>query len=88
MTVFIFYLLCYPSLTGQLARHRFKDLRRKEAAALKIQRALRIYLDRRSYKEAVVTVQSGLRGMAARDVLQRKTKATIVIQVVKSSLME
>ncbi|ESQ50397.1 hypothetical protein EUTSA_v10001881mg [Eutrema salsugineum] len=66
---------------GQLARHRFEDLRRKEAAALKIQRALRIYFDRRSYKEAVVTVQSGLRGMAARDILRRKTKATIVIQI-------
>ncbi|KFK40409.1 hypothetical protein AALP_AA3G369800 [Arabis alpina] len=65
---------------GQLARHRFEDLRRKEAAALKIQRALRIYLDRKCYREAVVTVQSGLRGMAARDVLQRKTKAMIVIQ--------
>ncbi|KAL0694088.1 hypothetical protein Bca4012_061268 [Brassica carinata] len=66
---------------GQLARHRFEDLRRKEAAALKIQRALRIYLDRRSYKEAVVTVQSGLRGMAARNVLGRKTKATLAIQI-------
>ncbi|CAH2051167.1 unnamed protein product [Thlaspi arvense] len=66
---------------GQLARHIFEDLRRKEAAALKIQRALRIYLDRRSYTEAVVTVQSGLRGMAARDVLRRKIKATVVIQV-------
>lgn len=76
-------MLCYPSFTGQLARHIFEDLRRKEAAALKIQRALRIYLDRRSYKEAVVTVQSGLRGMAARNVLGRKTKATLAIQVVK-----
>ncbi|VVA99827.1 unnamed protein product [Arabis nemorensis] len=65
---------------GELARHRFEDLRRKEAAALKIQRALRIYLDRKAYTEAVITVQSGLRGMASRDVLQRKTKAIIVIQ--------
>ncbi|KAH0909322.1 hypothetical protein HID58_032643 [Brassica napus] len=67
---------------GQLARHIFEDLRRKEAAALKIQRALRIYLERRSYIEAVVTVQSGLRGMAARDVLGRKIKATLAIQVI------
>ncbi|RID44355.1 hypothetical protein BRARA_I01152 [Brassica rapa] len=66
---------------GQLARHIFEDLRRKEAAALKIQRALRIYLERRSYIEAVVTVQSGLRGMAARDVLGRKIKATLAIQI-------
>ncbi|CAH8357713.1 unnamed protein product [Eruca vesicaria subsp. sativa] len=66
---------------GQLARHRFEDLRRKEAAALKIQKALRIYLDRRSYIEAVVTVQSSLRGMAARNVLRRKIKATLVIQI-------
>jgi myosin-5 len=65
---------------GQVARYRFENLRR-EAAALKIQRALRIHLDRkRSYIEAVVTVQSGLRGMAARVVLRRKTKATTVIQ--------
>lgn len=70
--------------TGQLARHRFEDLRRKVAAALKIQRALRIYLDRKSFTEAVVTIQSGFRGMAARHVLRRKTKATIVIQVAKS----
>ncbi|CAN7025937.1 unnamed protein product, partial [Brassica oleracea var. botrytis] len=66
---------------GQLSRHIFEDLRRKEAAALKIQRALRIYLERRSYIEAVVTVQSGLRGMAARDVLGRKIKATLAIQI-------
>ncbi|CAN6855831.1 unnamed protein product [Brassica oleracea] len=66
---------------GQLARHIFEDLRRKEAAALKIQRALRIYLERRSYIEAVVTVQSVLRGMAARDVLGRKIKATLAIQI-------
>ena len=72
------------SFTGQLARHIFEDLRRKEAAALKIQRALRIYHERRSYIEAVVTVQSGLRGMAARDVLGRKIKATLAIQVVTS----
>ncbi|CAA7013966.1 unnamed protein product [Microthlaspi erraticum] len=65
---------------GQLARHRFEDLRRKVAAALKIQRALRIYLDRKCFTEAVVTIQSGFRGMAARLVLRRKTKATIVIQ--------
>nr|VDD29098.1 unnamed protein product [Brassica oleracea] len=66
---------------GQLTRHIFEDLRRKEAAALKIQRALRIYLERRSYIEAVVTVQSVLRGMAARDVLGRKIKATLAIQI-------
>ncbi|KAF3500901.1 hypothetical protein F2Q69_00040633 [Brassica cretica] len=71
---------------GQLARHIFEDLRRKEAAALKIQRALRIYLERRSYIEAVVTVQSGLRGMAARDVLGRKIKATLAIQVANLTL--
>lgn len=81
-------MLCYPSFTGQLARDRFEDLRRKEAAALKIQKALRMYLDRKSYTEAVVTVQSGLRGMAARDVLQRKTKAIIAIQVTESSLVK
>ncbi|KAJ4888878.1 Myosin-13 [Raphanus sativus] len=58
-------------------------MRRKEAAALKIQKALRIYLDRRTYIEAVVTVQSCLRCMAARNVLGRKTKATLVIQIVE-----
>ncbi|CAH8361175.1 unnamed protein product [Eruca vesicaria subsp. sativa] len=66
---------------GQLARHRFEDLLRREAAALKIQRALRIYLDRRTYIEAVVTVQSCFRGMAARNVLRMKTKATLVVQI-------
>ncbi|CDY31978.1 BnaA07g00170D [Brassica napus] len=66
---------------GHLARHRFEDMRRKEAAALKIQRALRIYLERRTYIEAVVTVQSCLRGMSARNALRKKTKATLVIQI-------
>ncbi|CAN6868868.1 unnamed protein product [Brassica oleracea] len=66
---------------GHLARHRFEDMRRKEAAALKIQRALQIYLERRTYIEAVVTVQSCLRGMAARNALRKKTKATLVIQI-------
>ena len=62
-------------------------MRRKEAAALKIQRALRIYLERRTYIEAVVTVQSCLRGMSARNALRKKTKATLVIQVAYSSLL-
>ncbi|XP_010416021.1 PREDICTED: myosin-13 isoform X2 [Camelina sativa] len=81
-----FIMLCNAAIyiqavyRGQVARHRFEDLRR-EAAALKIQKALRNHLERkRSYIEAVVTVQSGLRSMAARDVLRRKTKATTVIQ--------
>ncbi|XP_023641594.1 myosin-13 isoform X2 [Capsella rubella] len=81
-----FIMLCNAAIyiqavyRGQVARHSFEDLR-KEAAALKIQRAMRIHLDRKKcYIEAVVTVQSGLRGMAARDVLRRKTKATTVIQ--------
>ncbi|XP_010490294.1 PREDICTED: myosin-13-like [Camelina sativa] len=81
-----FIMLCNAAIyiqavyRGQVARHRFEDLRR-EAAALKIQKALRNHLERkRSYIEAVVTVQSGLRSMAARDVLRRKIKATTVIQ--------
>ena len=62
-------------------------MRRKEAAALKIQRALRSYLERRTYIEAVVTVQSCLRGMDARNALPRNTKSTLVIQVAYSALL-
>ncbi|CAN8270956.1 unnamed protein product [Cochlearia groenlandica] len=65
---------------GQFARRFYEDLRR-EAAALKVQKSYRRLLARRRfYAEAVVTVQSGFRGMAARDVLRRKTKATLVVQ--------
>lgn len=70
---------------GQLARQLYGNMRR-QAAALGIQTFLRMHLARRAYKEllsSTITIQSGLRGMAAREELQfrRQTKAAIIIQV-------
>ena len=59
---------------------------RREAAALRIQRDLRMFLARKAYTEifsAAVSVQAGMRGMVARNELcfRRQTKAAIIIQV-------
>jgi hypothetical protein len=70
---------------GQIARHYYEDLRRK-AASLKIQTCYRMHFARKHYKDlysASTTVQSGLRGMAARSELhsRQQTKAAVIIQV-------
>jgi myosin V len=70
---------------GQIARHYYDDLRR-EAASLTIQTCYRMYFARKNYINlctASTTIQSGLRGMAARKKLQfrQHTKAAVTIQV-------
>lgn len=70
---------------GQIARHYYEDLRRK-AASLKIQTYYRMHFARKNYKDlysASTTIQSGLRGMAARNELhfRQQTKAAVIIQV-------
>lgn len=70
---------------GQLARYIYENMRR-EAACLRIQRDLRMYLARKAYTElccSTIVIQSGMRGMAARDDLRfrRQTRAAIMIQV-------
>lgn len=70
---------------GQIARHYYEDLRRK-AATLTIQTFYRMHFARKNYRDlcsASTTVQSGLRGMAARKELQyrQQTKAAVIIQV-------
>lgn len=72
-------------VAGELTRQVYDGMRR-EASCLKIQRDLRMHLARKAYKElcsSVVSIQTGLRGMAARDLLRfrRQTRAAIVIQV-------
>lgn len=72
-------------VSGQLAREVFEGLRR-EASSLMIQRNLRMHLCRKAYKEkysSAVSIQTGMRGMAARDELRfrRRSKAAIIIQV-------
>lgn len=71
--------------SGYLARSVYEGMRR-EAAALKIQRNLLMFLARKAYTEifsAAVSVQAGMRGMVARKELcfRRQTKAAIIIQV-------
>jgi len=59
---------------------------RREAASLRIQTALRMHLAQKAYQEsccAAVSIQTGMRGMAARSEIRfrRQTKAAIIIQV-------
>lgn len=59
---------------------------RRQAACLKIQTYLRMYLVRISFKELLsssITIQAGLRGMTSRNELRfrRQTSAAIIIQV-------
>ena len=77
--------LCTLIFKGTLARRRYENLRR-EAAALKIQTRYRMRQERNKYRDlwsASTTIQSGLRGMAARNKLRffRQTKAAVIIQV-------
>lgn len=70
---------------GELARQIYENMRR-QAAALNIQTFFRMHLARIAYKmllSSVVTIQTGLRGMVAREELhfRRQTKAAIIIQV-------
>ena len=60
---------------------------RREAACLKIQKDLRMCVASKAYKRllsSAVTIQSGLRGMAARHELdfRRQTRAAVVLQVI------
>nr|CAB3452693.1 unnamed protein product [Digitaria exilis] len=69
---------------GQIARHYYEDLRR-EAASLTIQTCYRMHFARKNYRNlcsASTTIQSGLRGMAARMELhfRQQTKAVVIIQ--------
>jgi len=70
---------------GQLARQVYEGMR-QEASSLVIQRCFRMHIARKAYNDlhaTAVTIQTGMRGMAARCELyfRRRTKAAIVIQV-------
>jgi len=72
-------------ITGQLARQVYEGLRR-EASSLMIQTFFRMHVARKAYKESyssAVSLQTGMRGMAARSELRfrKQTRAAIVIQV-------
>lgn len=78
--------LVSPS-TGRLARKRYQKMR-QEAAAICIQKNVRMWLARKKYietKEAAIKIQSGYRGMAARKEhrFRRQTKAVIIMQVIE-----
>jgi len=71
--------------TGQLARQVYEGLR-KEASSLIIQRCFRMHIARKAYKElygSAISIQTGMRGMAARCELRfrKQTSAAIIIQV-------
>lgn len=72
-------------ITGQLARQVYEGLR-QEASSLIIQRFFRMHIARKTYKElysSALSIQTGMRGMAARCELhfRKQTSAAIVIQV-------
>jgi len=72
-------------IIGQLARQVYEGLRR-EASSLMIQRFFRMHVAKKAYKElysSAVSLQTGMRGMAARSELRfrKQTRAAIVIQV-------
>ena len=72
-------------VAGQLARQIYEGLRR-EASSLVIQRCFYMHIARKAYNEvytSAVSIQTGMRGMAARCELRfrRQTRAAIVIQV-------
>lgn len=80
-----FSLFPYVLIAGQLARTVYESMRR-EASSLRIQRDLRMYLAKKAYKDmcfSAVCIQTGMRGMAARNELRfrRQTRASILIQV-------
>ncbi|GAU33165.1 hypothetical protein TSUD_206240 [Trifolium subterraneum] len=71
-------------ILGILARKLYEQLRR-EAAALKIEKNFKGYIDRKSYSKArssAIILQTGLRSMKARDEFRfrKQTKAAIKIQ--------
>lgn len=72
-------------ITGQLARQVYEGLR-KEASSLMIQKYSRMHIARKAYNElynSAISIQTGMRGMAARSELRfrKQTRAAIVIQV-------
>lgn len=72
-------------IVGELTRRVYEG-RRKESASLRIQRDWRMHVARAAYKKlhfSAISIQTGMRGMAARNELRfrRQTKAAIVIQV-------
>ncbi len=72
-------------ITGQLTRQIYEGMRR-EASSLMIQRDLRMFLARKAYRElhsSAVSIQTGMRGMAAHIELRfrRQTRAAIILQV-------
>ncbi|KAH9602039.1 hypothetical protein KSS87_016679 [Heliosperma pusillum] len=78
-------LLIQAYCRGALARCAF-ERKRREAASLLIQKVSRKYLARKSYLafcSSAITIERGMRGMAARNELRyrTKTKAAILIQV-------
>lgn len=82
---YILFLISYKFNVGELARYLCEKLRR-EAASVKIQKNARKYIARTAYIslcDSAVSIQTGMRCMAARNKLKfrRQTESTIVIQV-------
>lgn len=72
-------------VSGELGREHYGYMQR-EAASLRIQIYVRKHLAEKSYRNfqyCSISIQSGLRGMVARDELRtkREKRAAIIIQV-------
>ncbi|KAL2923074.1 Myosin-6 [Bienertia sinuspersici] len=77
---------------GHIARSVFEN-KKREAASLRIQKELRRHLARKSYLElyySAMTIERGMRGMAARCELcfRKQTRAAIVIQYLQAVILE
>lgn len=73
--------------TAQLARKLYEDMRREDASR-RIQKHARAHTARKAYTElraSAIVIQTGLRAMAAHNEYsyRRRTKASIIIQVLK-----
>lgn len=92
MKIALFVVSCLLCIyAGSLARKRYTRLR-QEAAAICIQKNVRMWLARKKFieiKDAAVKIQAGYRGMAARKEyrLLRQTKAATIIQVCELSVL-
>lgn len=85
------FCVLFELVAGQVARYQYGKMRR-EAASLRIQKNCRMYLARNSYQKlcsSAVSIQTSMRGMAARNELKSKKQAgaALVVQVKFSVLL-
>jgi len=88
-TMFLFFhkiMFFFSHLLERLAYRLYENMRR-EAASINIQKNLRRHLSRKSYAQVLfsaLTLQTGLRAMAARNEfrVRKQTRAAKTVQVI------